>query len=210
MSLKRCGPLQRFEVQQELTQQIRQPPLPVTLQAYQRPQVRSSTAVELAPICMTCLLSSERCEWRCASMHKPKDTACTISSFCWCYQSCVLTLCTCQRNDAEVAFTGWQPQGSAWKRYIAQASDAAAAFKGFGLTPAGQVGQAQPAASAPPELPSGQAAGLPDEPARPVPSAGITAAQALSPRGLFPAQLSLERLQTQLQAPMRQHEDGMP
>ena len=39
MSLKRCGPLQRFEVQQELTQQIRQPPLPVTLQAYQRPRV---------------------------------------------------------------------------------------------------------------------------------------------------------------------------
>ena len=108
-----------------------------------------------------------------------------------------------------VAFAGWQPQGSAWKRYIAQASDAAAAFKGFGLTPVGQVGQVQPAASAPLELPSGQAAGqLPDEPVRPTASAGSTAALALSPRGLFPAQLSLERLQTQLQAPMQQNEDG--
>ena len=110
-----------------------------------------------------------------------------------------------------MVYAGWQPQGSAWKRYVAQASDAAAAFRGFGLTPAGQVGQVQPAASAPSELPSGQPAGqLPDQPACPVASAGSTAALALSPRGLFPAQLSLERLQTQLQAPMQQNEDGKP
>ena len=99
---------------------------------------------------------------------------------------------------------GWQPQGSAWKRYVAQASDAAAAFRGFGAAAPVRAGQAQPAASAPPDLPTGQ---LPEEPASLAAPAGSTAALAMSPRG-FPLQLSLERLQAERHAPLRQDEAG--
>ena len=103
---------------------------------------------------------------------------------------------------------GWQPQGSAWKRYVAQASDVAAAFRGFGATAPGQAGQAQPAASALPELPSRQPVGqLPNEPACPAATAGGAPALAMSPRA-FPLQLSLERLQAERHASLRQDEAG--
>ena len=58
---------------------------------------------------------------------------------------------------------GWQPQGSAWKRYVAQASDAAAAFKGFGAARLlGRLGSRSPLCqrrqSCPAGRPLGQAA----------------------------------------------------
>ena len=98
---------------------------------------------------------------------------------------CVVVDCCC-------SFAGWQPQGSAWKRYVAQATDAANPFRGFG---AASPGQAQPAAPAAPEGPMGPAAAA----SSPVQSA---------PAGPFPVQLSLEKLQAERRSSLQQNPDG--
>ena len=84
--------------------------------------------------------------------------------------------------------TGWQSQGSAWKRYVAQAADAVGSPKTLPLLSAAPAQapaeRAQPEAATAPEPSSGQPGGqAAREPAMPAPP--------------LPVQLSLERLQEQ-------------
>lgn len=116
---------------------------------------------------------------------------------------------SCSVPDPPSARAGWQPQGSAWKRYVAQAADAAAASKGaplrFGVSDPAQPKQHQPEVPMTSEHVTGQAAGeQPEETAGPVANAAAVPAQA------FPAQLSLDRLQAERRSLLQQKPDGAP
>ena len=94
--------------------------------------------------------------------------------------------------------TGWQSQGSAWKRYVAQAADAVGSPKTppllFAAPAQAPAEQTQPKVATAPEppcrRPGGQTA---REPAMPAPLQSAPATPALP----LPVQLSLERLQEQ-------------
>ena len=94
--------------------------------------------------------------------------------------------------------TGWQSQGSAWKRYVAQAADAVGSPKTppllFAAPTHAPAEQAQPKVAITPEPPCGQPGGqAAREPAMPAPLQSAPATPALP----LPVQLSLERLQEQ-------------
>ena len=94
--------------------------------------------------------------------------------------------------------TGWQSQGSAWKRYVAQAADAVGSPKTppllFAAPTHAPAEQAQPKVAITPEPPCGQPDGqAAREPAMPAPLQSAPATPALP----LPVQLSLEQLQEQ-------------
>ena len=94
--------------------------------------------------------------------------------------------------------TGWQSQGSAWKRYVAQAADAVGSPKTLPLLSAGPAQapaeRAQPEAATAPEPSSGQPGGQAGR--EPAMAAPLQSAPA-TPAPPLPVQLSLERLQEQ-------------
>ncbi len=114
------------------------------------------------------------------------------------------SLCT---PDMPPAHVGWQFQGSAWKRYVAQAAEAAATVKGapltFGVSASAQPEQPQSEAPVASEQATKQAAvQQPEETAVPAASAPAAPVQA------FPAQLSLDRLQAERRSSLQQNPDG--
>ena len=111
--------------------------------------------------------------------------------------------------DLPSAHAGWQPQGSAWKRYVAQAADAAGTPKGaplsFGVSDSAQPKQPQPEAPMTSGQATGHAAGQQlKETSGPVANTPAAPAQA------FPAQLSLDRLQAERRSSLQQKSDGAP
>ena len=115
--------------------------------------------------------------------------------------------------DLPSAHAGWQPHGSAWKRYVAQAAYAAAASKGvplsFGVSESAQPKQPQSEAPMTSGQATGQATGCaagqqPEETSGPIANTPAAPAQA------FPAQLSLDRLQAERRSSLQQKPDGAP